>query len=125
MYGGINSVIINCDKGDCLGEDYIVTEALQYQRPRLTMYYAIAGIDYDATFINLNDHTFEMPSYFNTVQQITEYLFSKNVYKVSTQDVGSVYRPNPNGIGDNMVGFMSQIGWTEEDDSLNKKISMM
>lgn len=35
------------------------------------------------------------------------------------------YKPDPKDIGDNMVGFMSQIGWTEDDSSSpNKKISM-
>ena len=125
MYGGSNSTTVNCDKGTCPESNYIVTSALQYQRQRSTKYYAIAGIDYDAAYVNLNDHTFEMPTNFTTYQEITDYLVSKNVYKLTGKDSQIVYKPNPKSIGDNMVGFMSQIGWTEDNSSTpNKKISM-
>lgn len=125
MYGGSNATTVNCDKGTCPESDYIVTSALQYQRQRSTKYYAIAGIDYDAAYVNLNDHTFEMPTNFTTYQEITDYLVSKNVYKLTGKDSQIVYKPNPKSIGDNMVGFMSQIGWTEDNSSSpNKKISM-
>lgn len=125
MFGGSNSTTVNCDKGTCPDSNYIVTSALQYQRQRSTKYYAIAGIDYDAAYVNLNDHTFEMPTNFTTYQEITDYLVSKNVYKLTGKDSQIVYKPNPKSIGDNMVGFMSQIGWTEDNSSSpNKKISM-
>ncbi len=125
MYGGSNSTTINCNKGTCPESNYIVTSALQYQRQRSTKYYAIAGIDYDAAYVNLNDHTFEMPTNFTTYQEITDYLVSKNVYKLTGKDSQIVYKPNPKSIGDNMVGFMSQIGWTEDNSSSpNKKIYM-
>lgn len=125
MFGGSNSTTVNCDKGTCPESNYIVTSALQYQRQRSTKYYAIAGIDYDATYVNLNDYTFEMPTNFTTYQEITDYLVSKNVYKVGGKDLHIDYPPNPKSIGDNMVGFMSQIGWTEDSSSApNKKISM-
>lgn len=125
MFGGSNSTTVNCDKGTCPDSNYIVTSALQYQRQRSTKYYAIAGIDYDAAYVNLNDHTFEMPTNFTTYQEITDYLVSKNVYKLTGKDSQIVYKPNPKSIGDNMVGFMSQIGWTEDNSSTpNKKISM-
>lgn len=125
MYGGSNSTTVNCDKGTCPDSNYIVTSALQYQRQRSTKYYAIAGIDYDAAYVNLNDHTFEMPTNFTTYQEITDYLVSKNVYKLTGKDSQIVYKPNPKSIGDNIVGFMSQIGWTEDNSSTpNKKISM-
>ena len=125
MFGGSNSTTVNCDKGTCPESNYTVTPALQYQRQRSTKYYAIAGIDYDAAYVNLNDHTFEMPTNFTTYQEITDYLVSKNVYKVGGKDLHIDYPPNPKDIGDNMVGFMSQIGWTEDNSSTpNKKISM-
>ncbi len=63
-----------------------------------------------------------MPTNFTTYQEITDYLVSKNVYKLTGKDSQIVYKPNPKSIGDNMVGFMSQIGWTEDNSSSpNKK----
>lgn len=119
MYGGTNSTTVNCDKESCSQNEYIVTETLQYQRPRVTKYYAIAGIDYDAAYVNLNDYTFEMPTNFTTSQEITNYLVSKNVYKIGGKDLHIDYPPNPRNIGDNMVGFFSQIGWIGDHNDVN------
>ena len=118
MYGGSNSTTVNCDKGTCPENNCPVTPALQYQRQRSTKYYAIAGIDYDAAYLHLNDHTFEMPTYFTTNQEIINYLVSKNVYKLGGKDLQITFKPNPESIGDNMVGFLSQIGWIGDNDNV-------
>ena len=119
MYGGSNTTTVNCDKGACSESNYTVTPALQYQRQRATKYYAIAGIDYDAAYVNLNDHTFEMPTNYTTSQEIADYLVSKNVYKLGGKDMQIIYKPNPESIGDNMVGFLSQIGWIGDNNNVN------
>ena len=123
MFGGSNSTSLAenrwFDVCICSDEDYALTEQLQYSKSRNTKYYAIAGIDYDAAYVNLNDHTFEMPTNFTTNQQITDYLVSKNVYKLTGKDSQIVYKPNPKSIGDNMVGFLSQIGWLGDNNNIN------
>ena len=119
MFDGSTPATVNCNKGTCPGIDYIVTPQLQYQRQRSTKYYAIAGIDYDTDFVNLNDHTFEMPTNFTTYQEITDYLVSKNIYKPGSNDMQLIIEPNPKDIGDNMVGFLSQIGWSGDNSNIN------
>ena len=49
-----------------------------------------------------------------------------NEYRIAlrtgSNDFQIIIEPNPKDIGDNMVGFMSQIGWTDDDSSSpNKK----
>ncbi len=104
---------------ECFNGDYALTAELQYSKKRQTKYYAIAGIDYDAAYVNLNDHTFEMPTNFTTYQEITDYLVSKNVYKVSGKDLQIITKPYPSSIGDNLVGFSSQIGWIGDNNNVN------
>lgn len=119
MYGGSNSTTINCDKGDCPGSNYTVTPELQYQRQRSTKYYAIAGIDYPGGPVIQNDYCFEMSTNYTTYQQIDNFMVGKQVYRYAPSDF------NPKSVGDNMVGFMSQIGWTENiGNTPNKKITM-
>ncbi len=121
MFGGSSSTSLNCNAiaSKCYIGSYTLTDELLYNRERNTKYYAIAGIDYDAAYVNLNDHTFEMPTNFTTMQQITDYLFSKNVYKVGGKDLHIDYPPNPKAIGDNMVGFLSQIGWIGDNNNVS------
>jgi hypothetical protein len=89
---------------------------LQYNRPRSTKYYAIAGIDYPSGVSNFNDFTFEMPTNFTTMQQIVDYFTEKGIYSFSSTNM-SIIEINPKIVGDNMVGFFSQIGWI--GDKLN------
>ncbi len=118
MFGGTNSITVNCSKGNCLGSDYAVTPALQYSRDRSTRYYAIAGIDYYASFVIKNDHTLVMPTNFTTVDEITDFLVSNNVFKFGLNNSPTVTEPDPKRIGDNMVGFLSQIGWIGDNDNV-------
>ena len=112
MFGGSNAVTVTCNKGTYPVNDYELTPTLQYQRQRSTKYYAIAGIDYNAIFVNRNDHSFEMPTNFIIPEEITNFLITKNVYKLSISGDSIIEPPEPTNIGDNVVGFLSQIGWT-------------
>lgn len=119
MYGGSNSTTVNCNKGGCPGSNYSVTPELQYQRQRSTKYYAIAGIDYPGGPVFENDHDFQMSTNYTTYQQIDDFMVGKKIYRYEPSEF------NPKNVGDNMVGFMSQIGWTENSGNIpNKKIQM-
>lgn len=61
-----------------------------------------------------------LPTTFTTYQQVIDYMTGKSVYKSTLiNNVDSIVVKN---VGDNMVGFMSQIGWTEDNSSTpNKK----
>ena len=116
MYGGSFSTTLDCNAlfglNQCYTDDYELTDTLLYDRSRSTKYYAIAGIDYNAVSLELNDHAFEMPTYFTTKQEISDYFHSKNVFKYDYINHRIVeVPPTPRSVGDNMVGFLSQIGW--------------
>ena len=123
MFGGSNSTSLAenrwFDNCVCSNEDYVLTNKLQYSKSRNTKYYAIVGIDYDATYVNLNDYAFEMPTNFTTSQEIADYLFSKNIYKMGGKDMQVILKPDPKRIGDNMVGLLSQIGWVGDSVDVN------
>ena len=120
MFGGNNPINLNCHAGlnlnPCYIGNYVLTDALQYNRPRSTKYYAIAGIDYPSGVSNFNDSTFEMPTNFTTMQQIVDYFTEKGICSFSSTNM-SIIEINPKSVGDNMVGFFSQIGWI--GDKLN------
>ena len=118
MYGGSNSTTVNCNKGTCPESNYTVTPALQYQRQRSTKYYAIAGVDYPSGMSNHNDSTFEMPTNLTTVQQIIDYFTEKGICSFSSTSM-SIIEINPKSVGDNMVGFLSQIGWIGDNNNVN------
>ena len=119
MFGGSNSTTVNCNKGACPENSYSVTSALQYQRQRSTKYYAIVGIDYPGGPVFQNNYCFEMSTNYTTYQQIDDFMVGKQVYRYEPSNF------NPKNVGDNMVGFMSQIGWTENaGNTPNKKIPM-
>lgn len=119
MFGGNNSINLNCNAGlnlnPCYTGDYVLTDALQYNRQRSTKYYAIAGIDYPSGMSNYNDFTFEMPTNFTTMQQIVDYFTEKGIKSFSSTNM-SIIEINPKSVGDNMVGFLSQIGWIGDNN---------
>ena len=88
------------------------------------IYYAIAGIDYPHSDINKNDYCFEMPTNFSTYADIQYFLKSKSLYFVDSENYDNEILPDIKSLGDNMVGFLSQIGWTENDSSLPDKKSI-
>ena len=81
----------------------------------------IAGLI--ATPLMLNNHTFVMPTNFTTYQEITDFFVSKRLYKITGKEAQIYLYPDPKGIDDNIVGFLSQIGWY--DDGTEKKIIQM
>ena len=92
--------------------EYKLTEELNYSKNRLTKYYAIAAINY--TKSNVYNKTSEIPTDIYTFDQLTEWFknLSLNAINIKKDD-------------DNMVGFLSQIGWTESGQDLpDKKINM-
>ncbi len=124
MYGKSTNTTIDCDLvlGHCPDDEYTVTDALNYNRQRSTKYYAIAAVDYNADTMDENDFTFEMSTSFNTYQSITDLMSEKNIYKISTYDFEEL---DPKNEGDNIVGLLSQIGWTDNSgDAPNKRIQM-
>ena len=93
-------------------DDYPITPKLINPANRTTKYYAIAGIDY--TSDGENDYCFEMPATYSTYQEISDFLTHKDISYINIQLDG-----------DNMVGFLSQIGWSEGSGaSPSKKINM-
>ena len=119
-----NGCQISNDSKKCINHYYELSSELQYSQSRETKYYAIAGIDYEIDSKNENDCLVEIPVGLSTYQQITDYMTSKGFYKVQTLPRPIILTINPKGVGDNMVGFMSQIGWTEENgESPDKRIS--
>ena len=112
MFGGDSSINLNCNAvlSNCYNGSYTLTDQLLYGKIRKTKYYAIAGIDYPVGLSNRNDATFEMPTNFTTMQQIVDYFTEKGIYSFSSINM-SIIEINIKGVGDNMVGFLSQIGW--------------
>ena len=119
MFGGSLSINRSCEAilSKCTTSTYVFSDELLYNRSRSTKYYAIAGISYWLASGNINDYTFEMPNNFTTYQEIKNYLNSKslsfeNIYDIKNSD-------------DDLVGFLSQIGWTESGSTApNKRIQM-
>ena len=60
MYGGENTIDLNCIWSSCDNDGYTLTEELDYSASRTTKYYAIAGVDYNAVLLNQNDQGFEI-----------------------------------------------------------------
>jgi hypothetical protein len=114
-----NGCKILIDSRKCIDHAYELSNELQYSKSRNTRYYAIAGIDYPGGPVIQNDYCFEMSTNYTTYQQIDDFMVGKQVYRYAPSDF------NAKSVGDNMVGFMSQIGWTENiGNTPNKKIPM-
>lgn len=116
MYGVTDITTVNCNKGSCPESNYTVTPELLYQRQRMTKYYAIAGVDYVADVVYTNNHTFELPTNFTTIQEITDYFVEKRVFKINLAGTATIIEPKVKKIGDNVVGFLSQIGWIGDNN---------
>ena len=114
-----NGCKILIDSRKCIDHAYELSNELQYSKSRNTRYYAIAGIDYPGGPIIQNDYWFEMSTNYTTYQQIDNFMVGKQVYRYAPSDL------KKKSVGDNMVGFMSQIGWTDNiGNTPNKKIPM-
>ncbi len=122
MYGGSFSTELDCNAmfelNQCYTGDYLLTDELLFDKTRNTKYYAIAGIDYPIGLSSKNDITFEMPTNFTTTQQIVDYFTEMGIYSFSSTNM-SIIEINIKGVGDNMVGFLSQIGWIGDNPDIN------
>ena len=141
MYGGNNSDILNggCSQVEitdlwtkCTDSTYALTDPLNYLYSPETIYYAIAGIDFDAIGINLPNLSFELDN-FNTYDDLLDNIQAKaqDIAGTSLRELidGSDYpvtRPiDVKIVTDNTVGFLSQIGWTRDyGDTPQKKVTM-
>ena len=66
---------------------------------------------------------FEIPNNLNTYQSLIDYMTSMSVYK--TNILSNIVPIDVHEVDDNMVGLLSQIGWTEDDSiSPNKQVTM-
>lgn len=118
MFGGNSSTNLNCNAlfSNCYNGSYTLTDELLYNRTRCTKYYAIAGVDYPQLLSQREYVTFEMPTNFITSQQISDWFFDENVFSVNSSSM-AVIKVDPKGVGDNMVGFLSQIGWVGDNQN--------
>ena len=139
MFGGNNSANLNdgCTLWDitdiwqdCADSTYTLTDELEYQNECNTNYYFIAGITYNSDGLSDNNFHFELssPNTLTNYSQLSNILQEKSCYRLYNTLESTMTLVNvPMDIfeaGDNLVGFLSQIGWTEDSDlnSPNKKI---
>ena len=118
MFGGNYSTNLNCNAvlSNCYNGSYTLTDELLYNKTRKTRYYAIAGIDYPFGLSSNNDYTFELPTSFTTMQQIVDYFTEKGIYSFNPSAMLTV-EIDIEDVGDNMVGFLSQIGWIGDNQN--------
>ena len=116
MYGGNNSIIKDCNARNGV-TNYRFTETLNYTRTRETKYYAIAGIDYNSDGMNVNNHAIELMSSYATYSELSEEIQCKsqnNLYSILENTITLVHKAMEiRNVGDNVVSFLSQIGWTD------------
>ncbi|MBQ4140114.1 MAG: Ig-like domain-containing protein [Clostridia bacterium] len=128
MYGGSFTTSLDCNAlGDnCPKNNYVLTDELNYDIDRTTRYYAIAGLDYNSDAIDLNDMGFEINPSYTTFDDITEELqknTNNKLYRIDITDAIIIDYIQIKEEGDNIVGFLSQIGCTESGiNSPDKKI---
>ena len=107
------------------------TDYFNYQASRITKYYAIAGINYDAAPISINNLTIDLPTNFSSCTELSNYIqeqANNNLYTLAyaeDDDEPLKYYMSVNSVDDNIVGFLSQIGWLEcADSSSIQKINL-
>ena len=140
MYGGSRPTSLSCHvmfKENC-PEGYELTNELNYTERSNTKYYSIAGIDYTPNEISDSDffveNLEEIDTYYdlsNAIQNAALEKYGKYLHVTTfvTNPDNSVIPItvflDPKMVGDNVVGFLSQIGWTENSgDSPTKRIPM-
>jgi len=114
LYGGTASTSLNCEGflSKCYEGEYTITDELNYLDERTTDYYAIAGIDLPSLDFD-NDVSFEISTNYTTYDELEDAIDDEIIN----------FSVNSHNLGDNIVGFLSQIGWTENDGtSPNKTI---
>ena len=115
MNGGSNGTTINnCIL--CGASSYTISDELNYDAYRTTKYYAIAGLDYNSSASDSNNLSFEMSTDFSTFDEIYDELQEASGNKLYKSILGIKDNINIKSEGDNVVGFLSQIGCTESGD---------
>ena len=114
IYGGTQLTSISCSviSGEKCPQEYILTNELRYDAHRHTLYYAIAGVSHNEW--DVDDDCQLIPNLKNctTYDSLEEAIKKENIsFDVRDED-------------DNLVSFLSQIGWTDDDDvdTPNKRI---
>jgi len=105
MYGETDDESLNCiwESGENCPRGYTLTSELQYNNNRTTKYYAIAGIDYDLAGTDSSNYPFDLPTNCDTYAQLSAAVHSETNNLIAIKLVN-----------DNLVGFLSQIGWTAD-----------
>ena len=132
MYGGDFGVDLDClaslGIAECYDEDYTLTDELQYNENRLTRYYAITGITFDSNELIDNNIPLELQNNHTTYSSLNNEIRESTLNKLYTWEYidGMAFQHPINvfDIGDNVVEFLSQIGWTSNlfSDSPDKII---
>ena len=132
MYGGNNKNVLESGCSlleftdvwtNCTDSKYETTPKLKYLTERETEYYAIAGVNYTTDNLPEKDYELCMPTNFTTYEQISGFMLQNNVYKSTGKDPKDVI--DFKNASDNVVSFLSQIGWTNNDgNSPQKRIQM-
>lgn len=114
MTGGINDTLLECNL--CNVSSYEITDELNYDAERSTKYYAIAGIDYNSDGMEKNNCIVEISSDSLTFLDIKNEIYretNNSLYMIPTENIYVIRYMDIKNVGDNLVGFLSQIGCTE------------
>ena len=128
MYGGNLSTSLECSAliDRCDVSEYVLTDELDYDCNRRTKYYAIAGIDYNSYGTSEKDLRFELSSTISSYDELYDEihaktenkLFKRNYVDSNGDGYIDIYYDvpfTPSDYGDNVVEFMSQIGWKDNE----------
>ncbi len=121
LFGGNNDATLTngCpsffNSTNCAKTKYTISPELNYTSERVTRYYFIAGIDFNATSENDDNFGFELPTDFTTIEEIQEYFDEFGLSELVIQNGHGVENVeevplNILHVGDNLVSFLSQIG---------------
>ena len=131
MYGESDSVDLVCSKNKC--QNYVLTDELNYDmNSRNAKYYAIAAIDKPDDIIHReNDVCMLIPTTIDSYHSLGFFLakngiinllddaldfgiFDREDIDVDLEDIIDIN--DIKDMGDNVVGFLSQIGWTGDNN---------
>ena len=143
MYGRDDSLKINSCLLGC-PSNYELTDELNYSREPSTKYYAIAGIDYNADEISDSNFLVENLEVCTTYSELENIIQTESIKEYGVRMFKTIPFVNEDAVvrfitvdleskevEDNIVGFLSQIGWTGDNIfesgnvyAPNKKIPM-
>ena len=143
MYGRDDSLKINSCLQGC-PSNYELTDELNYSQEHSTKYYAIAGIDYNADEISDSNFLVENLEGCTTYSELENIIQTESIKEYGVRMFKTIPFVNEDAVvrfitvdlgakevEDNIVGFLSQIGWTGDNIfesgnvyAPNKKIPM-